>query len=188
VFRMRWPNVTGKDPPKSVCSEPCEMGHVRSYAVSQADADKRWPTCSSSIFAFHFQSQDACCWSCVRCRDDSVVVGEDQCKQCPLGYVPSQKKVRNETIHTSQLTLMHSHKEVDASLGPMGEPWVSSFIFSLKAAAGMMISLLIQDQCLLMDAYPLDWESPWVFFPVVVSSIGICVTVDVFAVFILYNR
>ena len=41
VFRMRWPNVTGKDPPKSVCSEPCAMGHVRSYAVSQVNADNR---------------------------------------------------------------------------------------------------------------------------------------------------
>lgn len=34
VLRMKWPNVSGDDPPKSVCSEPCPMGHVRSYAVS----------------------------------------------------------------------------------------------------------------------------------------------------------
>ncbi len=37
VFRMRWPKVTGPEPPKSVCSEPCPMGHVRSYAVSYFD-------------------------------------------------------------------------------------------------------------------------------------------------------
>ena len=34
VLRMQWRNVSGDDPPKSVCSEPCPMGHVRSYAVS----------------------------------------------------------------------------------------------------------------------------------------------------------
>ncbi len=40
----------------------------------------------------------------------------------------------------------------------------------------------------MMDAYPLDWESPWVFFPIVLASIGICVTLDVVFVFIFYNR
>ena len=29
-----------------------------------------------------------------------------------------------------------------------------------------------KDQCLLMDAEPLDWESAWVFFPVLFSSVG----------------
>ena len=45
-----------------------------------------------------------------------------------------------------------------------------------------------QDQCLLMDAYPLDWESLWAFIPIVCASIGICITLDVVAVFIIYNR
>ena len=35
VLRMQWRNVSGDDPPKSVCSEPCPMGHVRSYEVSK---------------------------------------------------------------------------------------------------------------------------------------------------------
>ena len=83
-----------------------------------------------------FSLQDACCWSCTRCRDDSVVVEEDLCRQCPLGYTPSQTK----------------------------------------------------DQCLLMDADPLDWNSPWVFFPIALSTAGICVTLDVVFVFIFYNR
>ena len=39
-----------------------------------------------------------------------------------------------------------------------------------------------------MDAYPLDWESLWAFIPIVCASIGICITLDVVAVFIIYNR
>ena len=39
-----------------------------------------------------------------------------------------------------------------------------------------------------MDAYPLDWESLWAFIPIVCASIGICITLDVVAVFIIYNK
>ena len=42
--------------------------------------------------------QDACCWSCSLCREDSVVVGEDECRQCPIGYSPSQTKVASPLI------------------------------------------------------------------------------------------
>ena len=35
TFMMRWPNVsTENSPPKSVCSDPCPMGHVKSFTVS----------------------------------------------------------------------------------------------------------------------------------------------------------
>ena len=80
--------------------------------------------------------QDACCWSCVPCREDSVVIGEDQCYQCPIGYSPSPEK----------------------------------------------------DQCLAMEAESLDGQSPWVFFPLLLSSLGIVVTLEVVVVFIFYNR
>ena len=71
--------------------------------------------------------QDACCWSCVRCREDSVVVGEDQCRRCPIGYVPGPTK----------------------------------------------------DLCLKLDASNLDWNSPWTFFPIILSTLGIGVTLEV---------
>ena len=49
-------------------------------------------------------------------------------------------------------------------------------------------SIPFQDQCLLMDAYPLDWESLWAFIPILCASVGICITLHVVAVFIIYNR
>jgi len=45
-----------------------------------------------------------------------------------------------------------------------------------------------KDRCLLLDADPLDWRSPWVFFPLLFASVGIFATLAVVAVFILYNR
>ena len=54
--------------------------------------------------------------------------------------------------------------------------------------AWIQFLLVPQDQCLLMDAYPLDWESLWAFVPIVCASVGICITLDVVAVFIIYNR
>ena len=45
-----------------------------------------------------------------------------------------------------------------------------------------------QIKCLLLDADPLDWDSAWVFFPVLFASIGIFFTLAVFLVFVLYNR
>ncbi len=41
---------------------------------------------------FSFPFKDPCCWKCVACREDSVVVEEDRCQQCPMGYEPSQTK------------------------------------------------------------------------------------------------
>ena len=40
----------------------------------------------------------------------------------------------------------------------------------------------------MMDAYPLDWESLWAFIPILCASVGICITLHVVAVFIIYNR
>ena len=39
--RMRWPNVSAAHTPSSVCSEPCPMGHVRSYAVRRRAAEEK---------------------------------------------------------------------------------------------------------------------------------------------------
>ena len=60
--------------------------------------------------------------------------------------------------------------------------WLDSTLPSIQ------FLLVPQDQCLLMDAYPLDWESLWAFVPIVCASVGICITLDVVAVFIIYNR
>ena len=43
VFRMRWPNVSAKGgPPKSVCSEPCPMGFVKTYEVRDCFLKKKF--------------------------------------------------------------------------------------------------------------------------------------------------
>ena len=56
-----------------------------------------------------------------------MVVGEDQCRRCPIGYVPGPTK----------------------------------------------------DLCLKLDASNLDWNSPWTFFPILLSTLGIGVTLEV---------
>lgn len=45
-----------------------------------------------------------------------------------------------------------------------------------------------KDQCLLLDAKPLEWSSPWAYLPLGFASLGIFLTLLVVLVFILYNR
>ncbi|GAB0098135.1 Metabotropic glutamate receptor [Sergentomyia squamirostris] len=52
--------------PRSLCSEPCPIGHVRNY-------------------------QDACCWACVKCREDAFV-NNDTCLACEPGWAPNEHK------------------------------------------------------------------------------------------------
>lgn len=62
---MRWESLDGK-PPKSLCSEPCPIGHVHNH-------------------------QDQCCWSCVKCREDAFVKN-DTCISCKPGWAPNERK------------------------------------------------------------------------------------------------
>ncbi|KZC12066.1 Metabotropic glutamate receptor 8 [Dufourea novaeangliae] len=50
--------------PRSLCSDNCPLGHVRNF-------------------------QEACCWSCVACREDSYVFN-DTCRSCGPGYAPDE--------------------------------------------------------------------------------------------------
>ncbi|XP_076382238.1 metabotropic glutamate receptor 8 isoform X2 [Megalopta genalis] len=50
--------------PRSLCSDNCPFGHVRNF-------------------------QDACCWNCVACREDSYVFN-DTCRSCGPGYAPDE--------------------------------------------------------------------------------------------------
>ncbi|XP_059609665.1 metabotropic glutamate receptor 4 [Phlebotomus argentipes] len=52
--------------PRSLCSEPCPIGHVRNY-------------------------QDQCCWACVKCREDAFV-NNDTCRTCEPGWAPNEGK------------------------------------------------------------------------------------------------
>uniref|UniRef100_A0A336MJT1 CSON002162 protein n=1 Tax=Culicoides sonorensis TaxID=179676 RepID=A0A336MJT1_CULSO len=60
---LRWD--TG-EMPRSICSDPCPVGHVRNY-------------------------QDQCCWSCVKCREDAYV-HNDTCMVCDPGWAPNDLK------------------------------------------------------------------------------------------------
>lgn len=62
---MQWEGGIGTLP-RSICSEPCPVGHVRNY-------------------------QDQCCWSCVKCREDAYVVN-DACMSCDPGWAPNENK------------------------------------------------------------------------------------------------
>lgn len=62
---LRWENYD--DQPKSICSEPCPAGHVHNH-------------------------QDQCCWSCVKCREDSEYVKNDTCISCQPGWAPNERK------------------------------------------------------------------------------------------------
>ncbi|XP_023290502.1 metabotropic glutamate receptor 7 [Orussus abietinus] len=54
--------------PRSTCSDNCPLGHVRNF-------------------------QEACCWSCVACREDAYVFN-DTCRSCDPGYAPDETKSR----------------------------------------------------------------------------------------------
>lgn len=61
---LRWEGNV--DLPKSICSEPCPIGHVHNH-------------------------QDQCCWSCVKCREDAFVKN-DTCISCQPGWAPNERK------------------------------------------------------------------------------------------------
>ncbi|XP_076545118.1 metabotropic glutamate receptor 8 isoform X1 [Osmia lignaria lignaria] len=50
--------------PRSLCSENCPLGHVRSF-------------------------QEPCCWSCIACPEDAYVFN-DTCPRCSSGYAPDE--------------------------------------------------------------------------------------------------
>ncbi|XP_006619708.1 metabotropic glutamate receptor 7-like isoform X1 [Apis dorsata] len=61
----RWATGAGeKHIPRSLCSDNCPLGHVRNF-------------------------QEACCWSCVACREDAYVFN-DTCRSCGPGYAPDE--------------------------------------------------------------------------------------------------
>ncbi|XP_046405665.1 metabotropic glutamate receptor 6 [Ischnura elegans] len=61
ISLMKWRNDSTVVP-KSICSEPCPVGHIRNF-------------------------QDQCCWSCVACREDAYVFN-DTCVSCEAGRAP----------------------------------------------------------------------------------------------------
>ncbi|XP_032664722.1 metabotropic glutamate receptor 8-like isoform X5 [Odontomachus brunneus] len=64
INMTRWATGIGEfHIPRSMCSENCPMGHVRNFV-------------------------EACCWSCVACREDAYVYN-DTCKNCYPGYAPN---------------------------------------------------------------------------------------------------
>ncbi|XP_046428261.1 metabotropic glutamate receptor 7-like [Neodiprion fabricii] len=69
VNMTRWATGPGEENiPRSTCSENCPLGHVRNF-------------------------QEACCWSCVACREDAYVFN-DTCRSCDPGYAPDKTKTR----------------------------------------------------------------------------------------------
>lgn len=62
---VRWEH--NEDHPKSICSEPCPIGHVHNH-------------------------QDQCCWSCVKCREEFEYVRNDTCISCEPGWAPNDRK------------------------------------------------------------------------------------------------
>ena len=57
VNKTRWKD-SSVEIPRSVCSEPCPPGQVRSSKGSAA----------------------ACCWVCIRCDDWAIIVDDNTCQ------------------------------------------------------------------------------------------------------------
>ena len=66
--KTRW-RFSNPELPKSVCSEPCLPGYMKS---------------SSKV--------DACCWACIKCSDHQYLQTESNCTDCPLGSSPNENK------------------------------------------------------------------------------------------------
>ncbi|XP_060827422.1 metabotropic glutamate receptor 7-like isoform X2 [Bombus pascuorum] len=65
INMTRWATGPGEmHIPRSLCSDNCPLGHVRNF-------------------------QEACCWSCVACREDAYVFN-DTCRSCGPGYAPDE--------------------------------------------------------------------------------------------------
>ncbi|XP_037045817.1 metabotropic glutamate receptor 3-like [Bradysia coprophila] len=69
MTELKWHNGVV---PQSICSGPCPAGHVKNH-------------------------QDQCCWSCLRCREDSYV-DNDTCITCPPGWAPNENKTECDKL------------------------------------------------------------------------------------------
>ncbi|XP_076644174.1 metabotropic glutamate receptor 8 [Halictus rubicundus] len=85
--------------PRSLCSDNCPLGHVRNF-------------------------QDACCWNCVACREDSYVFN-DTCRSCGPGYAPDD-------------TMTHCVK-LTAEVIPWSSPW--ALVPLIFASIGILSTL-----------------------------------------------
>lgn len=43
------------------------------------------------MFCFVFRTQDQCCWSCLKCREDNYV-NNDTCISCDPGWAPNERR------------------------------------------------------------------------------------------------
>ncbi|ELU03139.1 hypothetical protein CAPTEDRAFT_198326 [Capitella teleta] len=64
---IRW--KSGKQGPRSICSEPCPPGSVKKT-----------------------EGLDSCCWVCLRCDHHEILEDESTCSQCPNGTFPDKTK------------------------------------------------------------------------------------------------
>ncbi|KAG7210717.1 hypothetical protein KM043_012217 [Ampulex compressa] len=84
INMTRWTTGAGESHiPRSLCSDNCPLGHVRNF-------------------------QEACCWSCVACREDAYVFN-DTCRSCSPGYAPDKT--------------MKSCVKLTAEVIPWSSPW-----------------------------------------------------------------
>lgn len=83
----------GTDIPRSICSEPCPVGHIRNYQVPYRKCFSLWACKVPEIFEHLniWTIQDQCCWVCVACREDAFVFN-DTCRSCEPGWAPNTDK------------------------------------------------------------------------------------------------
>ncbi|XP_076762367.1 metabotropic glutamate receptor 8 isoform X2 [Xylocopa sonorina] len=85
--------------PRSLCSDNCPLGHIRNF-------------------------QEACCWSCVACREDAYVFN-DTCRSCGPGYAPDET--------------MTSCVKLTAEVIPWTSPW--ALVPLIFASIGILSTL-----------------------------------------------
>ncbi|XP_076445848.1 LOW QUALITY PROTEIN: metabotropic glutamate receptor 5-like [Babylonia areolata] len=110
VSAIYWPRQ-GRDADnsfRSVCSQPCGPGFVKQGVRSEVIT---------------------CCWVCTPCKDNEIVVEEDHCSSCELGWWPNENKTDCEQISIEFVSWEDTGSVVVAAIACVGllfTAWVTA--------------------------------------------------------------
>lgn len=76
-----WPSSGFGSEVESVCSDPCTKGSVKKL-----------------------DDQTKCCWTCIPCKENEIMMDSNTCKACPIGWWPNEELTACKEIDIEYLS------------------------------------------------------------------------------------
>ncbi|XP_061169188.1 metabotropic glutamate receptor 5-like [Saccostrea echinata] len=99
-----WPSSGFGNPEASVCSDPCAKGSIKKL-----------------------DEQTKCCWTCIPCKENEIMMDSNTCKACAVGWWPNEDLTACKEIEIEYLKWHDTEAVVAvafACLGIFGTLWI----------------------------------------------------------------